>query len=40
MDWTTFQACLEDRLLENSVVNDKETIEKCTEELPVPFKRP
>jgi hypothetical protein len=29
----TFQACLEDRLQWNPVVNDEEAIDKCVEEL-------
>jgi hypothetical protein len=31
MDWAAFQACLDDRLLGNPVVNDEETIDKCVE---------
>jgi hypothetical protein len=33
MDWAAFQACLDDRLPENPVVNDEEAINKCAEEL-------
>jgi hypothetical protein len=33
MDWAAFQACLDDRLPGNPVVNDKEAIDKCVEEL-------
>jgi hypothetical protein len=33
MDWDAFQACLDDRLPGNPVVNDKEPINKCVEEL-------
>jgi hypothetical protein len=33
MDWAAFQACLEDRLPGNPVVNDEEAIDKCVEEL-------
>jgi hypothetical protein len=33
MDWAVFQACLDDRLPGNPVVNDEEAIEKCVEEL-------
>jgi hypothetical protein len=33
MDWAAFQACLDDRLPGNSVVNDAEAIDKCVEEL-------
>jgi hypothetical protein len=33
MDWAAFQACLDDRLPGNPVVNDEEKIDKCVEEL-------
>jgi hypothetical protein len=33
MDWAAFQACLDDRLPGNPVVNDDEAIDKCVEEL-------
>jgi hypothetical protein len=33
MDWAAFQACLDDRLPWNPVVNDEEAIDKCVEEL-------
>jgi hypothetical protein len=33
MDWAAFQACLDDRLPENPVVNDEKAIDKCVEEL-------
>jgi hypothetical protein len=33
IDWGAFQACLEDRLPGNPVVNDEEAIDKCVEEL-------
>jgi hypothetical protein len=32
-DWAAFQACLDDRLPGNTVVNDVEAIDKCVEEL-------
>jgi hypothetical protein len=32
MDWATFQACLDDRLPANTVVNDEVAIDKCGEE--------
>jgi hypothetical protein len=33
MDWAAFQACLDDRLPGNPVVNDEEAIDKCVESL-------
>jgi hypothetical protein len=33
MDWAAFKACLDDILPENPVVNDKEAIDKCVEEV-------
>jgi hypothetical protein len=33
MDWAAFQACLDDRLPGNPVVDDEEAIDKCVEEL-------
>jgi hypothetical protein len=33
MDWAAFQACLEDRLRRNPMVNDEEAFDKCVEEL-------
>jgi hypothetical protein len=33
MDWAAFQACLDERLAGNPVVNDEEAIDKCVEEL-------
>jgi hypothetical protein len=33
MDWAAFQACLDDRLPANPVVNYEEAIDKCVEEL-------
>jgi hypothetical protein len=33
VDKVAYQACLEDRLPQNPVVNDEEPIEKCVEEL-------
>jgi hypothetical protein len=33
MDSAAFQACLDDRLPGNLVVNDEEAIDKCVEEL-------
>jgi hypothetical protein len=33
MDWAAFQACLDDILPGNPVVNDEEAIDKCVEEL-------
>jgi hypothetical protein len=33
MAWGAFQACLEDRLPDNPVVNDEEAIDKCVDEL-------
>jgi hypothetical protein len=33
MDWAAFQACLEDRLPGNPVVNNEEAIDKCIKEL-------
>jgi hypothetical protein len=33
MDWAAFQACFDERLPGNPVVNDEEVIEKCVEEL-------
>jgi hypothetical protein len=33
MDWAAFQACLDDTLPGNPVVNDEEAIDKCVEEL-------
>jgi hypothetical protein len=33
MDWAALQACLDDKLPGNPVVNDEEAIEKCLEEL-------
>jgi hypothetical protein len=33
MDWAELQACLDDRLPGNPVVNDEEAIDKCVEEL-------
>jgi hypothetical protein len=33
MDSAAFQACLEDRLPRNAVLNDEEAIDKCIEEL-------
>jgi hypothetical protein len=32
-DWAAFQACLDNRLPGNSVVNDEEAIDKCIKEL-------
>jgi hypothetical protein len=33
MDWAAFQACLDNRLPGNPVVNDEEAIDKCFEDL-------
>jgi hypothetical protein len=33
MDWAAFQACLDDRLPGNPVVNNEEAIDKCVEQL-------
>jgi hypothetical protein len=33
VDWAAYQACLEDRLPGNPVINDEESIDKCVEEL-------
>jgi hypothetical protein len=33
MDWLAFQDCLDDRFPGNPAVNDKEAVDKCTEEL-------
>jgi hypothetical protein len=33
MDWASFQACLDDRLLGNTAGNDEEAVDKCVEEL-------
>jgi hypothetical protein len=33
MDWAAFQACLDDRLPGNPVVDDEEANDKCVEEL-------
>jgi hypothetical protein len=33
MDWAAFQACLDDRVSGNPVVNDEGAIDKCAEEL-------
>jgi hypothetical protein len=33
MEWVAYQACFEDRLPGNPVVNDEESIDKCVEEL-------
>jgi hypothetical protein len=32
VDWAAFQACIEDRLLENPMVNNEKAIDKCVEE--------
>jgi hypothetical protein len=33
MDWTAFQACLDNILPGNPMVNNEESINKCVEEL-------
>jgi hypothetical protein len=40
MDWAAFQACLDDRLPVNPVVNDEEAIDKCVEELTSAIQEP
>jgi hypothetical protein len=40
VDWAAYQACLEDRLPGNPVINDEESIDKCVEELSSAIQRP